>query len=222
MEHENLEQKPKFYYSNPKTSSFLKKFKNTSWDRHIPFEQLARRFTEDFTELLSLWHKKRKRKILSKQIVYYAIAMIQLLNGLRASEAVELFRNWILNPELVEGAETHIRKRRDSLKADFIIPNLLTFNRNYIEKAVEIGFGLDLANITVNGYKKWMISNLNINTHTLRKAWESYASRTWQKDVSYIASYQGRKNLNSHLYYLRREEFKPFVKEIDEKYFRPY
>ncbi|HIP90589.1 MAG TPA: hypothetical protein EYH22_03500 [Candidatus Nanopusillus sp.] len=182
-----------------------------SWDRRIPFEQLSRRLIDDFNMSISLWYQAKRKKIASKQVIYIVIALIQLYNGLRAGEAVEAFKEWIrINQEELE---IRVEKRKDGATRLAIIPDIVRFNRNIIERCVDIGFG-NLEKITKKKYIDWFQKSYNINTHTLRKAWESFMARKLNKDPALISAYQGRKKLESHLQYLRREEAKEEIRKL--------
>ena len=182
-----------------------------SWDRRIPFEQLSRRLIDDFNMSISLWYQAKRKKIASKQVVYTAIALIQLYNGLRAGESVEAFKEWIKTSQ--EEVEIRVEKRKDGATRLAIIPDIIKFNRTIIERCIDLGFG-KLDEITKNRYKCWFLKTYNINTHTLRKAWESFMARKLNKDPALISAYQGRKKLESHLQYLRREEAKEEIRKL--------
>ena len=187
------------------------------WDRKIPFEQLSKRLIEDFNLLIAEWYRKQRKKYISKQVVYQAIAIIQLYNGLRAGEAIEAFKEWIKTNQ--EEVEVTVEKRKDGTKRIALIPEIIMFNRNIIERALDLGFG-NINNLNKNAYKKWFLTTYNINTHTLRKAWESYMARKLGKDLALITAWQGRKTVESHLAYLRREEAKEDIKRILREIFR--
>jgi len=188
------------------------------WDRKIPFEQLSRRLLDDFNLVVGEWYRKKTKKNISKQLVYYAILLIQLYNGTRISEAIDGFKEWLVKNQ--SEVEVKVRKRKDGETRIVVIPDIIKFNRNIIERAVEFAFNNNLDLIKPKNLEKWSLINFDINTHTLRKAWESYMSRKWQGDVTAITNWQGRKRVDSHLVYLRREEFKDKFKDLLDIYFK--
>lgn len=192
--------------------------KKVRWDRKIPFEQLSRRLIEDFSSVVGEWYRKTKKEKVSKQLIYYSILIIQLYNGTRISEAVDGFKKWLV--ENKDEIEVRVRKRKDDEYRIVVIPDIIKFNRGILERAVEFAFKNNLDLIKPNSVKKWCLIHLKINSHTLRKAWESYMSRKWQGDVTAITNWQGRKRVDSHLVYLRREEFKDKFKDLLDNYFK--
>ncbi|MEO2154593.1 MAG: hypothetical protein ABGW69_02185 [Nanoarchaeota archaeon] len=214
----NNEEKPKFYYTKLEEESPIKPMYRDSWDRKIPFEQLSRKLIEDFNSVISEFYRRKSKKNISKQLVYYAIALLHLYNGTRISEAVEAFKKWLVKNE--NEIEVRVRKRKEGVFRIVLVPDILKFNRAIIERAISYGFNNNLDLITTRNVKKWFSTWLNINSHTCRKAWESFAARTTKGDVTKITSWQGRKRVDSHLVYLRREEFKEEFKKILDYYFK--
>jgi len=188
------------------------------WDRKIPFEQLSRKILDNFSSIISEFYRRKNKKVISKQLVYYAISVLHLYNGTRISEAVEAFKKWLV--ENKDEIEVRVRKRKDNEKRIVIVPEILKFNRSLIERAISFGFDNNLDLIKTNNIKKWFKEELDINSHTFRKAWESYVSRKWQGDVTAITNWQGRKRVDSHLIYLRREEFKEKFRSLVDLHFK--
>jgi len=187
------------------------------WDRKIPFETLSKKLLEDFNLLISEWYRKNRKRYLSKQLIYLTIAIIQLYNGLRAGEAVEAFKEWINTGKDEVIIRVEKRKDKDAWRYA-VIPAVVRFNRNVIERALDLGFS-SLDEIKKKNYEKWFLVTYNINTHTLRKAWESYVARNLNKDLALITAYQGRKTVESHLAYLRQEEAKEEIKKVVDRVF---
>ena len=207
------------YYEGPYYQSSDSKYKriHLKWDRRIPFEQLSRKLMDDFMFTINEFYKKPRKKIISKQLIYYAVLLIQLYNGLRISEAVDAFKQYIITGDTE--LEVRTRKRKDNHFRLALIPEIIQLNRSILERALDLGFEGKVDNIKEKVVKKWAKDFIKINTHTLRKAWESYMARKTGKHFL-ISSWQGRKNLNSHLNYLRSEEFKEEIKKYIDLYFK--
>jgi len=212
QQQEEQEEK-KYIYTPPKPVRIKR-----GWDKKIPFEQLARRLVDEFNLTISQWYRSKKKKNVSKKLIYLSILLIQLYNGVRIGEAVWAFKEWIVRG--VNEPIVGIGKRKDGFAKEFLIPDLLSFNRPTIERAITFAFNNNLDLITPKKLESWSLKTLEINTHTFRKAWENFLSRNWHKDPSYITHWQGRKRLDSHLDYLRTEEFKGELKKLLDPYFR--
>ena len=177
------------------------------WDKGIDFKIMLNELKDSFIDLIKLYYKKERKKQIAKSILYYSIALIQLTNGLRASEAVEALKNYIEHNKAV----CRVRKRKDNIEREVIIPNLIHLHKPLLEK---IYYEVFNSNIDTNKYKVWCLYNLKTNSHSLRYAFENYISKKIA-DTSLITLFQGRKSLNSHLHYLRYKEAKELVeKEI--------
>jgi len=127
-----------------------------NWDRRIPFEHLSRKFMDDLNLFIAEWYRKKRKKNISKQLIYITILLIQLYNGLRISEAIDGFKEWINTGN--KEVQVRVRKRKDNEYRVVMIPDVISFNRNILEKAIDLGFG-SMDNIKPGPIKKWSISS---------------------------------------------------------------
>jgi len=123
----------------------------TGWDRGIPY-------TYAWSKLTSIY---RRSKGLDR--CYAAIALVQLRNGLRASEAVRALAEYIQSKRLEFELQPAKKKRRDPRLV--VIPDLLAGeDLAYCLDTLQEG-GLRRA---TDRYRKWLQRHTGWNTHSLR------------------------------------------------------
>lgn len=162
---------------------------------------------EDFLTLLkrfkALAMKKQKRK---KRIsrCYYAVLYIQLRNGLRISEAVDVFKRW-LNGEEVE----HIVAKKNGNKRPVII-DLPTSLRQ------ELAYCMNIKPVNVEVFTQ---RTLDTNTHTLRHMF-IHALEKLNLTPAQIVTLTGHKRIDTILHYTNKNKamnvFKNLIAELEK------
>lgn len=124
-----------------------------SWDRGANYQQTKEKI------LMILSREKDETDInRHRRLAYCCIALIQLTNGSRSSEAHDAWLEWMFGGE----REVMILVRKHELPEDrlMIIPQELTENDR-------IKSSLDYETVSLAGYKMWAKRKL-VNTHSLR------------------------------------------------------
>jgi hypothetical protein len=91
------------------------------WDKGIPYETLFTDLFSLYNQFVSIFNSLKTDKTIAKRVIYTSIALIQLKNGLRESEAVDV---------LMKFAETGERKfrfipRKNNFERTVKIPDFL-------------------------------------------------------------------------------------------------
>jgi len=126
-----------------------------SWDKGIDYEAWMRRFIKDLN---------RTR---SPNLV---LAIIQLRNGLRLSEAVRAYKHFLKHRSLE--FEIEVSKRRRSEKRLVVIPEFLL---GWVDSCVEDLYKDDKQIYT--RYRLYLRRKYGINTHSLRYSFITYLLR---------------------------------------------
>jgi Phage integrase family. len=115
-----------------------------SWDRGVDY-------THTYSRILSLIRRART----AKQRCAFAVALIQLRNGARASEALRAYDIWRQTGEVV--INVHVSKKKKEEYRLMVIPEEIRGLRECID--VEVGY---------HTYRTLIYKKLGINTHSLR------------------------------------------------------
>ncbi|WP_456471664.1 hypothetical protein [Methanocaldococcus sp.] len=146
------------------------------WNKKIKFEDALNDLKDIFFNSLKFYFRKDRKKQIGKSLIYSSIAIIQLTNGLIASEAVESFKNWLLmdNPICV--------LRRKRIERKVIIPPILEKYKKLLKKIYLEEFNKN--ELDVNKYRVWCQYNLKINTHSLKYAFEEFITKKIGEDFN--------------------------------------
>jgi len=135
------------------------------WYKEIDFNDIIRKIKTN----LEIEYKKLESGTGSnldiKRFLYYAIAMLQVSNGLRSSEAIKGLQIYLRKKE----KEISITAGKSKLERLVIIPPILEEYYNELKKYGEI-----LKNIRKQSYYNFIKNNLRINPHSLRYAFINY------------------------------------------------
>ena len=126
-----------------------------SWDRGLDYEAWMRRFTRDLN--------KTKNPNL-------VLAIIQLRNGLRVSEAVRAYKHFLKHKSLE--FEIEVSKRKKPEKRLVVIPEFLL---GWIDNCIEDLYKDDRQIYT--RYRLFLYRRYGLNTHSLRYAFITYLLR---------------------------------------------
>ncbi|ACV25419.1 tyrosine-type recombinase/integrase [Methanocaldococcus fervens] len=142
------------------------------WDKELDYEETKK-------ELLNRLNYYRNKKPLYQKdkiaYTYILTGLLQLRNGCRIGEAVEgLIKIIQTNKREVK---VRVEKRKDDAKRLIVLPDEITIeDLENIKEVVEEWEGKNLRRIA-NNMSKWFITNLGINTHSLRYAYISYLGK---------------------------------------------
>jgi len=135
------------------------------WYREIDFNDILRKIKTN----LEIEYKKLESgtgsKLDIKRFLYYAIAMLQVTNGLRSTEAIKGLQTYLKRKE----KEINITAGKSKLERLIIIPPILDDYYNELKKYSEI-----LKNIRKQSYYNFIKNNLRVNPHSLRYAFINY------------------------------------------------
>lgn len=135
------------------------------WDKGVDYESV-------YSLLVKSIRKKKERK--DRRLVslcYDFILLLQLRNGLRISEAVRAFKQYILTRK--NELEVTVSKKKNQVKRLVVVPDIPDIDINSL--------CIDLVNVDddvlVNRIKSYASGMLKINTHSLRYSFITYLLR---------------------------------------------
>jgi len=135
------------------------------WYKEIDFNDIVRKIKIN----LEIEYKKLESGTGSnldiKRFLYYAIALLQVTNGLRSSEAIKGLQLFLKKKE----KEINIIAGKSKLERWVIIPPLLMEYYDELKKYSEI-----IKNIRKQSYYNFIKNNLKINPHSLRYTFINY------------------------------------------------
>jgi integrase len=151
-----------------------------------------------FESMLNVLKAKMEKSRNDKEYTYWAILLVQLVNGARIGEAVNGFI------EFAKTGKRELRVRVEKQKAEnlrlIVIPEVIDYKRVVWLVAEKIRARKLKYRVIM-----WLRNKLGLNSHSLRYLFVSYMAR---KGVSAqeIAKITGHKNLNHILHYTRKIE----------------
>lgn len=164
-----------------------------AWDRGLDLRSERRRLVK----LIRGEDLRSSRSV--RRVAYFSIFLIQLMNGLRISEAVEAALAWAGSGR--RELRVAVRKRRDSYERLVIVPQELGARER---AAVATLLNEDTSKLTVR-LKTFCRSVLGYNTHALRYAFISYMGLEKKMPAQLIAKITGHKKLDHILHYTEKE-----------------
>jgi integrase len=157
-----------------------------------------------FERMLEILKAKMEKSRNDKEYTYWAILLVQLINGARIGEAVTAFL------EFAKTGKRELRVRVEKQKAEnlrlIVIPDIIKYDRvAWLEK--------EKARRLKPRVIMWLRNKMRLNTHSLRYLFVSYLAR---KGVSAqeIAKITGHKNLNHILHYTRKIEAEERLRQV--------
>lgn len=158
------------------------------WDRGIDYQA-----KHDMLEQAIATTRDRREK------GFYAVALIQLKNGARRSEALECAFEWAKSGK--REYRIRARKRKDKFKRLMVIPPILS-KYPVLKKAFT---ELEQEEHPAKAYYYFCSSRLGHNTHCMRYAFISDVANKEQKPGEFIAKMTGQKNPKVVLTYISQK-----------------
>ena len=170
-----------------------------SWDMELDYEETKKLL------LSHIEHYRHKKPLYKKDKIAYAyllVGLIQLRNGSRVGEAIEGLIKIIDTNE--KEVKVRVEKRKDNTMRKIILPDEITDDDLDIIREVVLSWkGKNLRRLA-NNASKWFLTNLKINTHSLRYAYISYLGKQ-QIPAQIIASITKHKNMNMVMRYTQEK-----------------
>ena len=152
----------------------------SGWDKNLDLKNTKQVLQEHLTV-----RDKRKK-------AFFAILLVQLLNGSRVGEAVLAMRQWAEDGKKEQ--RVRVEKRKDKFMRLMIIPKEVRKSKQLKEWILNSEY-MDLTDAVIQFSRR----HLNWNTHALRYAFISDMSEDTQPQV--IAKLTGQKSLDMILRY---------------------
>jgi len=169
------------------------------WDRGISFDYA-------YQKILSKLRSPGK-----SNSCYALIALIQLANGSRASEAVRAFQQYLKTRET--RLSIRLSKKRAASERLIVIPE--SVQRADVSACVELA-DVD-ENHLVTRYKVWVKRNLGLNSHSLRYAFVTHLI-TAGLEPTIVAKITGHSRLDFILHYTQRRKAEDILESIFSQY----
>ncbi|QFW68479.1 MAG: viral integrase [Nanoarchaeotal virus 1] len=171
------------------------------------FEELYQIIRSNLEEYFNLVKLPNPKRLHIKRLMYYALAYVQITNGLRASEAI-----YALKEFLTKGNKEFKMLAEKSNKERWVI---------ILEPLASMGpilkIYLDtLKNINRGNYKEFLRYNMGINPHTLRYVFIRKAvKQIGAEDTMVLMGYATIKHLMEYYRVIRSaEKLKEFINRI--------
>lgn len=204
------------------------KGKESGFDRQIDYEETKKKLIDKYneTELLSQKHgiTDKRRSIYIRQLIYLLVAMIQLRNGCRVSEAVRAFMNYKKLNDFRMKVVVKISKSdtaKKNKKGEMIKPKPRYRNLVFPDWVEIDSYRLfkELDNLPLARLKQrtldYLLKQFDFNTHSLRYSRINYLINVKKEEIGTVAKYVGHNNLNSILIYLSKKNIEK-IDGIDE------
>jgi len=164
--------------------------KLTTWDKGLNFE-------ETYAKLL-----KALKKAKTKEKIYTAIAILQLTNGLRASEAARALLTFLKTKQIE--LEVAVSKKKHPETRLVVIPKPL----------LDLNLSVDANEKTLtNRYKSYLKWRYGFNSHSLRYAFITYLLRQGI-NASLIAKITHHSRLDYILTYTQQKTSENILREL--------
>jgi integrase len=174
------------------------------------FEDLYRIIKANLEEYYRRIQVPNPKRLDIKRFIYYAIAMLQLTNGLRASEAI-----YALKEYLTKGNKSFSMLAEKSNKERWVyVPDILVSMTPTLKTYLDI-----VKNVKRQTYYTFLQHNLGINPHTLRYVFIDKAIRKMGVgDTVVYMGYASPKHLIEYYRTIRaKEKLMEFVKELTKE-----
>ena len=192
-----------------------------SFDKKLDYEKIKQEIDNKLSQLFSdLKNDYNEHKV--KALSNCTIALIQLTNGSRISEAIKTTAFFVKNPSK---NSTHIKisKRKDKVTRVMKLPiNINTKILSLISvvfKQYDIEDEKDLAKLS-SKVRTYLYDNFNkINTHSLRYALINYLSIKKQVPLNLVSKIVGHKNLNQLITYTQNHHVDDMLDKLSRNDF---
>jgi integrase len=202
----------------------------TGFDRGLDFKEIKQKLKKAYKQALKehkrldeddRYYKSKKRKIVNR-IIYILVAMIQLMNGSRISEACDSCRQFLESDDLVTKIVTKIAKS-ESIKTNKKGETYTTKARHRnikfplcwidIPDRIKDDLNEHFGNISQDVLRKrvldYLLKHHNCNTHSLRYACINHLLYEKKLEPSIVAKHVGHSNMAQIVRYTQ-------VKELDK------
>ena len=152
----------------------------------------------DYPRLLNMM----KRQLKKKPTPSLAVALIQLTNGARISEALDGYSAWLKTGKV--DLEVRVRKKRGSIEYRRIV--IPTFLREYRQTLKDKGVP------TRQAVYLYLKEKYDVNTHTLRYTWITWHAKTLSP--AYVSQIIRHSKLDMLLRYLSKHEADRLLEDI--------
>jgi integrase len=167
-----------------------------TWDKGLDYETA-------YSVLLRKIHSAKNTKT---RLCYFIIALIQLRNGSRISEAIRAFKEWVRTNR----TELHVRvsKKKKPEERLMIIPSEITQYRLLCVDLLDIDDKVlrNRVRAVLHYYFKW-------NTHSLRYAFITYLLRN-NVNPAIVSKLVKHSRLDTLLKYVQEKEAERVLREI--------
>ncbi len=200
-----------------------------SFDRGLNFDSIKARLINKASNLFKSY-KKANRDMPLKQLCYCIVAMIQLRNGSRISEAVKAFK-WFMDNNIDDDAEVKIsksdavkvikkdgKKKKIKLQArfrDIVFPEPEWIDRDFFECVKESDIIKTLAESS--RLKKrvldYLLKHFECNTHSLRYAFINHMLYKKKVEMGLVSKIVGHANVNQLVTYTQKKNAKSSLKK---------
>ncbi len=178
--------------------------------KYPTFEELYRIVKANLEEYYRRVNLPNPKRLDIKRFLYYAIAMLQLTNGLRASEAI-----YALKEYLTKGNKSFSILAEKSNKERWVyVPDILVSMTPSLKTYLDV-----LKTINRKGYYQFLQYNLGINPHTLRYVFIDKAIRkVGISDTIVYMGYASPKHLIEYYRTIRaKDKLIEFIKELTKE-----
>jgi len=165
------------------------------WDKGVDYEYMYKKI---------LKHLSNEKRDITR--CYLAIALIQLRNGLRASESIRAFKHYLKHKQLE--FEVLVSKKKKPETRFIVIPRELL---NYELVCYDLLESDD--KVLTTRYKNWIRKYLKINSHSLRYSFITHAQKLGFP-VPIIAQMTKHSKLDFILSYTQEKEAREFLRNM--------
>lgn len=201
-----------------------------TFDRGIDFDKIKLKLVSKIGKLYKLYNKAEKHMLMN-QLVYCIIALIQLRNGSRISEAVKAFKYFMENGIKTE-ADIKISKSdavktvtRDGVKTkiklqarfrDMFYPQSWIDDKIFkcVQKS-EIAEALSGSIRLKKRVLDYLLKYFECNTHSLRYAFINHMLYTKKLEMTLVATMVGHANCNQLVTYTQKKNVKSELAKAD-------
>ena len=194
---------------------------NYSFDKKLDYEVIKQEIDNKILQLtLELEENYNEHKI--KALSNCTIALIQLTNGSRISEAIKTTDFFVKNPSK-KSTYIRISKRKDNASRTMKLPiNITPKILNLIQlvfNQYDIQDEKDMAKLS-SKTRTYLYDNFNkINTHSLRYALINYLSIKKNVPLNLVSKVVGHKNLNQLITYTQNHHVDDMLDKLSRNDF---
>jgi len=200
----------------------------TGFDRGVNFNTIKDKLIKDYEGIIANYDNLdpnekgygKKKELLMRKHIYTVIAMIQLRNGSRISEAVDAF-NIFMEPDravsekaLVKIAKSKTLKYKKNTKETYTTKTRyrkMIYPVDWIDSHIPNGENIrDFLNEYEGNLMKrvldYLLNNYDCNTHSLRYAFINHMLYDQKKEMALVAKFVGHSNVGQLVRYTQAKE----------------